>query len=88
MFKTLRAWRIRRKLRGGERHAEGSPALDTPEKSNPVVATRGLSTLKRVVLGASSGGAYRMANAFEKKVRVAERDERRRAERERATNDS
>jgi hypothetical protein len=45
-------------------------------------ARRLLSVLKRFGLGIASGGTAIVAKSFEKEVRLAERDERRRIERQ------
>jgi hypothetical protein len=51
-------------------------------------ARRLFAALKRFALGVTSGGAYPVSKAFEKEVRVAEREERRREERGQAAEDS
>ena len=51
-------------------------------------AKRCLSALKRFALGAVSGGAYPVGKTFEKEVRIAAREERRRVERDQEADES
>ena len=65
------------------------PSTGPAHSDNRSMALAGkVSALKRFIFGLASGGAYPVAESFEKEMRIAERDERRNSESEQTDDDA